>query len=194
MRLKTIFAFFVILAMCFVFAGLGHAGSTKSETSWKLTDDGGLAVWMTNLELRGQDPASNSTNNTIQKGDIVVVNGTSPYGVNLAQNNTYSKYIFGIAENATHPNQGGWFVIAGVADVALCPGCEATVGRGVFVYTGNHTSGEDSSIAHLGRANCTQTFNSTAFGLVLEAHTTTNGTDESDNSTVKTLLYNQQAM
>lgn len=196
MRLKTIFAFFAVLVVCLVLASVAHSGSAKSEQSWKLTDDGGFAVWMTNLELRGQDPASNSTNNTIQKGDVVVVNSTAPYGVQLARNNTYDKFIFGVAVNASHPNQGSWFVVSGVADVALCPGCESIPGKGVFVYPGNHTSGEASptTVAYMGRANCTQNFNATAFGLVLEAHTTTNGTDESDNSTVKALLFNQQSM
>jgi len=195
MKLKNFLLLFFVSLAIFSLPFYVHAADTWSGTSWKLTDDGGYAVWMTNLELRGQDPASNSTNNTIQKGDVVVLNSTAPYGVQLARNNTHDKFVFGVAANASHPNQGSWFVVSGVAAVALCPGCEASVGKGVFVYCGNQTNGEAStSVAYLGRVNCTQAFNSTAFGLVLEAHTTTNGTDESDNSTVKALLFNQQSM
>lgn len=186
MRLKSILAFVVALVMAMALSAQVQAGSQYSGTSWKLTNDGGVAIWLTNTELRGQDASSNSTNNTIPAGAVCVFNSTFAGGVQLSGNSTNDGAVpFMVAENSTHPGQGGWFIIAGVADVLMPMGQGSTLGKGIWV----EHNGASMNWQYMGRCNATETFNSTAIGYTLETVTGTAG----DNATkAKAMLIPQR--
>lgn len=184
--IKSLAGYFAALLLVLVAANVAYAGEYKSGTSFKLTSDGGLAVWMTNAELRGQDPAQNSTNATIPAGSICVFNATLAGGVQLAGNNSMTASTpFLVATESTYPGSGSWYVHSGVADVSLPMGMGADKGDGIWV---SYFSG-GLSWQYLGRCNATEAFNATSIGILLETAT---GTAGSNSTKAKALLVPQR--
>lgn len=163
--MRNIFTVLVVaVAMIAVFAGSALAGSYSSGTSWKLTNDGGMAIKVT----------SDEGATTIIKGMPLALNATSKK-VKIAAANEYGEVVGVAAETAT-AGSTLWMTVAGAAKV-LIGQAAATVSKGLFLETALGT----------GYSNATEAFNSTSLAKALETVATSTSSADA-NRTVDALF------